>query len=43
MTFVRLDGDLVPRCPRDGALREERGLWRSSSPRLGPRYNDVEE
>jgi hypothetical protein len=43
MTVVRLDGVFVPRCPRDGALREERGLLRESSPRLRPRYNDVEE
>jgi hypothetical protein len=42
-TVVRLDGFRRPQCPRDGTLREERGLWRGSSPRLGPRRDDIEE
>ncbi|MGZ4245483.1 MAG: hypothetical protein ACXVSE_14435, partial [Solirubrobacteraceae bacterium] len=42
-TFVLLDGDVMPWCPRDGALREERGLLRQSSPRLGPWRDDVQE
>jgi hypothetical protein len=42
-TFVLLDGDVPPWCPRDGALREERGLLRKASPRLGPWRNDIEE
>ncbi|MFZ0090283.1 MAG: hypothetical protein WAL63_12295 [Solirubrobacteraceae bacterium] len=40
---MRLDGDIAPRCPRDDALREERGLLRESGPRLGPGCDDVEE
>jgi hypothetical protein len=42
-TFVLLDGDVMPGCPRDGTLREERGLLRKASPRLWPWRDDVKE
>jgi hypothetical protein len=42
-TFVLLDCDVTPWCPRDSTLREERGLLRKASPRLWPRRDDVKE
>lgn len=42
-SVVRLDRGVALRCPRGGAFREERRLWRLSSPRLGSRHDEVEE
>ena len=42
-TLVRLDRAPVPCCPRDGPRSEERGLLGNSSPRLGPRHDEIEE